>query len=175
VHIYFLVSFAINSLWGDHFEPCHWRNITTSPGPWIDGFSYFNFTIKILYIYICVYVCMYIAERERERERYIYIGYIGYIGYRICVAARVFVWKEEITFLDILGGFSSHGHGIVEPEGTAVVLPDCTLAPAWKRPWSQVAVRKHGARRRRNGCTWPGATGDGAMGSKPWYGNLGSL
>ena len=77
-------------------------------GPWIDGLSYFNFTIKILYIYIYIRE----RERERERERYIYI-YIGYTGYRICVAARVFVWKEEITFLDIWGGFSSHGHGII--------------------------------------------------------------
>jgi len=52
-------------------------------GPWIDGFSYFNFTIKILYIY----VCMYIGERERDIDIYIYTKAI----YRICVAARVFV------------------------------------------------------------------------------------
>ena len=52
---------------------------------------------------------MYIGERERDIDIYIYTKAI----YRICVAARVFVWKEEITFLDILGGFSSHGHGIM--------------------------------------------------------------
>ena len=84
-------------------------------GPWIDGFSHFNFTIKILQydIYILyIYISIYTSERERERERDIYIyiciyNYI-YIGYRICVAARIFVWNEEITFLNMLGGFSSH-------------------------------------------------------------------
>ena len=101
MHIYFLVSFAINSLWGDYFEPCHWRNITTSPGP---GSMDCLISTSLLRYYIYIYTS--------ERERKIYI-YIGYTGYRICVAARVFVWKEEITFLDILGGFSSHGHGII--------------------------------------------------------------
>ena len=95
MHIYFLVSFAINSLWGDHFEPCHWRNITTSPGP---GSMDCLISTSLLRYYIYIYI--YIGERERE----IYI-YRIYRIYRICVAARVFVWNEEITFWIFWGDF----------------------------------------------------------------------